>query len=66
MEDLDPDYDPEADEFDGPDELMQLDDMEIDVERSELLGYRGKAELGGPNPIPSRSPSPGPAVTRAL
>ena len=40
MEDLDPDYDPDVEEFDGPDELMQLDDMEIDlddnVEDSEL------------------------------
>ena len=39
LEDLDPDYDPEAQEFDGPDELMQLDDMEIDlgdVEDKEL------------------------------
>jgi len=40
MEDLDPDYDPDVEEFDGPDELMQLDDMEIDldddIEDSEL------------------------------
>ena len=35
LEDLDPDYDPDAELFDGPDELMVLDDMEFSLDDDE-------------------------------
>jgi|LauGreDrversion4_2_1035121.scaffolds.fasta_scaffold5373594_1 hypothetical protein len=41
MEDLDPDYDPEVSDFDGPDELMQLDEMEIEIQDSQSKDQTG-------------------------
>ena len=41
MEDLDPDYDPDVSEFDGPDELMQLDEMELEIKDSESKDQTG-------------------------
>ena len=41
MEDLDPDYDPDVSEFDGPDELMQLDEMEIEIQDSQSKDQTG-------------------------
>ena len=45
MEDLDPDYDPDVSEFDGPDELMQLDEIELEIKDSESKDPTGKKFL---------------------
>ena len=47
-EDLDIDYDPEEGfEFDGPDELMQLDDMEIGLEDAVITKMEGPEAAAG-------------------
>ncbi len=45
LEDLDPDYDPDAEAFDGPDELMALDEFDIDVDEF-VISKMGGSEAG--------------------
>jgi hypothetical protein len=44
LEDLDPDFDPDAEAFDGPDELMALDEFDIDVDDFVISKMEGSEE----------------------